>query len=121
MVGGWLCWFQPEIVAPNFYVLTYVILLCLASLKSRDDEKALSAPLRAFGIGAFLLGALFVLVSLLLSWTFNTESYMQPVPCIGRSHRDFWGVTDANKPRDLWISGLISWVLTCGNTLRSTL
>lgn len=79
MVGGWLCWFQPEIVAPGFYVLAYVFILCLASLKSRDDEGVLATSLRVFGAGTFLLGVLLVICSMLLSWTFNTESFVQGV------------------------------------------
>lgn len=79
MVGGSLAWFQTEIASPDLFVFAFGVLLLLACVSSDDDEGRLSAGARMLGVLVFGAGVLLVMLSMLLSFTFNTETIISGV------------------------------------------
>lgn len=78
-VGGSLGWFQPEIVANDLIVFSFIIILLVASLKSNDISIAISLPLRITLIGITLVVCILVGASMLLGHTFIGEPYIMGI------------------------------------------
>lgn len=79
MIGGSLAWFQAEIVSPGLFVFAFGVLLLLSCVSSDDDDCLLSARARVSGSLVFVVGVLLVMLSMLLSFTFNTETIISGV------------------------------------------
>ena len=74
LVGGALGWFQGNIQAPMYILVALYVVLFLSCLRSRNDRKIIAPPIRVASIAVVALCWLAVMTSMLVGWTFNTES-----------------------------------------------
>lgn len=79
MVGGTLGWFQPNIVARNNQVFALLFALALSTVVDEGDGTVLSQKSRILSLGCAMLGALGIVASMWLGWTFVTEDYINGV------------------------------------------
>ena len=79
MVGGSLGWFQEEIVSPYIYVVALTVVMGVSVISSDDDGDVLSFAASLAGIAVFVIGLVLVMLTLLVSWVFNTEGLITGV------------------------------------------
>lgn len=79
MVGGSLGWFQEEIASPHFYVVALTAVMGISVVSSDDDSDVLSFSASLAGIFVFAVGLILVMLTLLVSWVFNTEGLITGV------------------------------------------
>ena len=79
MVGGSLGWFQEEIVSPYIYVVALTMVMGMSVISSDDDGDVLSFSASLAGIAVFVIGLVLVMLTLLVSWVFNTEGLITGV------------------------------------------
>lgn len=79
MVGGSLGWFQEEIVSPYIYVVALTMVMGMSVISSDDDGDVLSISASLAGIAVFVIGLVLVMLTLLVSWVFNTEGLITGV------------------------------------------
>lgn len=79
MVGGSLGWFQEEIASPHFYVVALTVVMGMSVISSDDDGDVLSFAASLAGIAVFVIGLVLVMLTLLVSWVFNTEGLITGV------------------------------------------
>lgn len=79
MVGGSLGWFQEEIVSPYIYVVALTVVMGLSVISSDDDGDVLSFSASLAGFFVFAIGLILVMLTLLVSWVFNTEGLITGV------------------------------------------
>ena len=79
MVGGSLGWFQEEIVSPYIYVVALTVVMGMSVISSDDDGDVLSFSASLAGIAVFVIGLVLVMLTLLVSWVFNTEGLITGV------------------------------------------
>lgn len=78
LIGGSLGWFDGNIGAPWFFVISFLLLVLMAMLPTPDEPKTNFTSRLAFG-GVALIVIACVEASMLLGWTFTTESVIQGV------------------------------------------
>jgi len=79
IVGGSLGWFQANIIAPNYFVIAYILLLVFALIRDDDDSRLLD---KRFRLAAFTIAGLVwlaVMISMYLAWTANTSPTIEGV------------------------------------------
>lgn len=79
MVGGSLGWFQEEIASPHIYVVALTVVMGMSVISSDDDGDVLSFAASLAGISVFVIGLVLVMLTLLVSWVFNTEGLITGV------------------------------------------
>lgn len=79
MVGGSLGWFQEEIASPHIYVVALTVVMGMSVISSDDDGDVLSFAASLAGIAVFVIGLVLVMLTLLVSWVFNTEGLITGV------------------------------------------
>lgn len=79
MVGGSLGWFQGEIASPHIYVVALTAVMAISVIPSEDDGDTLSFSASLAGFIVFTVGVILVMLTLLVSWVFNTESLITGV------------------------------------------
>lgn len=79
LVGGSLGWFQQNIVAPLYFSGALWLLLILSALSTADDNDTLSRKSRLMCLLIFLVAALGVIASLLLSFTTLSDTVIEGV------------------------------------------
>lgn len=79
MVGGSLGWFQEEIASPHIYVVALTAVMGMSVVSSDDDSDVLSFSTSLTGIFVFAIGLILVMLTLLVSWVFNTEGLITGV------------------------------------------
>lgn len=76
VVGGTLCWFQANIVAPSYIVFLYVVILLLGFVPDDRDMGILKLSNRIAFISTAVAIWLCAMYSMYLGHTFNTEQYV---------------------------------------------
>lgn len=74
LVGGALGWFQGNIQAPIYILIALYIVLLLSCLRSRNDREVVTPSIHVASGAIVALCWLAVMTSMLVGWTFNTES-----------------------------------------------
>lgn len=74
LVGGSLGWFQGNIQATLYIIIALYIILLLSCIKSRNDSKELSTPMRVTSLSIACVSWLAVMTSMLVGWTFVNEN-----------------------------------------------
>lgn len=76
VVGGTLCWFQGNIVAPSYIVFLYVVILLLGFVPGDHEASVLKLSNRIAFIAVAVVIWLCAMYSMYVGHTFNTEQYV---------------------------------------------
>lgn len=79
LVGGSLGWLQAEIHGPLFITLPLFILLLLSAQRTEGDGIVLPGAHRFVFAGLAAVGFLAVMLSMIVGWTFTSETVIQGV------------------------------------------
>lgn len=79
LVGGSLGCFQANLIAPFYIVAPFIVIVVLSTFRSTDDKQVLPLSHRLLFSAIFGAGVVAVMTSMLLGWTFETETVIQGV------------------------------------------
>ncbi len=79
VVGRSLGWFQADLEAPWYIAVAFLFVLALSAVRWRKDGVLISSRNRAFFICLVGAGWLAIMLSMLVGWTFDSESVIQGV------------------------------------------
>ena len=79
LVGGSLAWFQADLKAPLYITVALLFIVVLSAQRSEGDNAVIPSAHRVLCGGLALAGGLGVILSMLVGWTFTSESVVQGV------------------------------------------
>ena len=79
LVGGSLAWFQVDLKAPLYITVALLFIVVLSAQRSEGDNVVIPGAHRVLCGGLALAGGLGVILSMLIGWTFTSESVVQGV------------------------------------------
>lgn len=79
LVGGSLAWFQADLKAPLYITVALLFIVVLSAQRSEGDNAVIPSAHRVLCGGLALAGGLGVILSMLVGWTFASESVVQGV------------------------------------------
>ena len=79
LVGGSLAWFQADLKAPLYITVALLFIVVLSAQRSEGDNVVIPGAHRVLCGGLALAGGLGVILSMLIGWTFTSESVVQGV------------------------------------------
>ena len=79
LVGGSLAWFQVDLKAPLSITVALLFIVVLSAQRSEGDNVVIPGAHRVLCGGLALAGGLGVILSMLIGWTFTSESVVQGV------------------------------------------
>ncbi|MCQ4798820.1 MULTISPECIES: DUF2142 domain-containing protein [Eggerthella] len=79
LVGGSLAWFQVDLKAPLYITVALLFIVVLSAQRSEGDNAVIPGAHRVLCGGLALAGGLGVILSMLIGWTFTSESVVQGV------------------------------------------
>ena len=79
LVGGSLAWFQADLKAPLYITVALLFIVVLSAQRSEGDNAVIPSAHRVLCGGLALAGGLGVILSMLIGWTFTSESVVQGV------------------------------------------
>ena len=79
LVGGALAWFQVDLKAPLYIPVALLFIVVLSAQRSEGDNAVIPGAHRVLCGGLALAGGLGVILSMLIGWTFTSESVVQGV------------------------------------------
>ena len=79
LVGGSLAWFQVDLKAPLYITVALLFIVVLSAQRSEGDNVVIPGAHRFLCGGLALAGGLGVRLSMLIGWTFTSESVVQGV------------------------------------------
>ena len=79
MLGGYLGWFQKNIMAPVWLDALLLVALLMGVVRATDDEQAMARSLRIGMTAISVLGILAAMMSMWLGWTFTSDEFINGV------------------------------------------
>ena len=79
LVGGSLGEFQRNIKAPRWLIVLLFVPLLFGTVRAKDDDQAMSRPLRIGFVVTSVIGTLGIILSMWTGWTFTSDSYIHGV------------------------------------------